>query len=84
MKDRLKKELQSQGADPNKSAGNPILVVAAIIGVLVIVGGQGETTVCDPRAGALVRCVVLYTYYSYFSFATTRYYCAVVVGRDNV
>lgn len=41
MKERLKKELISQGADPNKSAGNPILVVAAVIGLLVIVGGQG-------------------------------------------
>lgn len=41
MKERLKKELTSQGADPNKSAGNPILVVAGIIAVLVIVGGQG-------------------------------------------
>lgn len=43
MKDRLKRELQAQGADPNKSAGNPIVVVAAIIGLLVVVGGQGET-----------------------------------------
>lgn len=41
MKQRLRKELTSQGADPNKSAGNPILVVAGIIAVLVIVGGQG-------------------------------------------
>lgn len=41
MKERLKKELTSQGADPNKSAGNPILVVAGIIAVLVVVGGQG-------------------------------------------
>ncbi|CAM9688500.1 unnamed protein product [Hapterophycus canaliculatus] len=41
MKERLKKELVSQGADPNKSAGNPILIVAGIIAVLVIVGGQG-------------------------------------------
>ncbi|CAM9913454.1 unnamed protein product, partial [Laminaria digitata] len=41
MKDRLRKELTSQGADPNKSAGNPILVVAAVIAVLVVVGGQG-------------------------------------------
>ena len=43
MKDRLRKELTAQGADPNKSAGNPILIVAAIIAVLVVVGGQGET-----------------------------------------
>eukprot|EP00904_Undaria_pinnatifida_P009353 jgi/Undpi1/5548/HiC_scaffold_2.g00825.m1 len=41
MKDRLRKELTAQGADPNKSAGNPILIVAAIIAVLVVVGGQG-------------------------------------------
>ncbi|CAN0238146.1 unnamed protein product [Scytosiphon promiscuus] len=41
MKERLKRELVSQGADPNKSAGNPILIVAGIIAVLVIVGGQG-------------------------------------------
>lgn len=41
MKERLKRELESQGANPNKSAGNPILIVAAVIGVLVIVGGQG-------------------------------------------
>eukprot|EP00903_Cladosiphon_okamuranus_P019647 g18064.t1 len=41
MKERLKRELISQGADPNKSAGNPILIVAAVIGLLVIVGGQG-------------------------------------------
>lgn len=41
MKERLKRELVSQGADPNKSAGNPILIVAAVIGLLVIVGGQG-------------------------------------------
>lgn len=42
MKTRLRKELESQGANPNKSAGNPILVVAAIVGILVIVGGQGK------------------------------------------
>eukprot|EP00752_Nemacystus_decipiens_P011895 g10547.t1 len=41
MKERLKRELESQGANPNKSSGNPILVVAAVIGLLVIVGGQG-------------------------------------------
>lgn len=41
MKERLKRELESQGANPNKSAGNPILIVAAVIGLLVIVGGQG-------------------------------------------
>ncbi|CBJ26289.1 expressed unknown protein [Ectocarpus siliculosus] len=41
MQKRLRQELISQGADPNRSAGNPILVVAGIIAVLVIVGGQG-------------------------------------------
>lgn len=46
MKARLTRELESQGANPNKSAGNPILVVAAIVGLLVIVGGQGEKS-CD-------------------------------------
>lgn len=43
MKDRLRKELYAQGADPNKSAGNPILVVAGLIAILVVVGGKGET-----------------------------------------
>lgn len=43
MKARLRRELESQGANPNKSAGNPILVVAAVVGLLVIVGGKGET-----------------------------------------
>lgn len=42
MKDRLRRELESQGANPNKSAGNPILVVAAVVAVLVVIGGQGE------------------------------------------
>lgn len=46
MKARLTRELESQGANPNKSAGNPILVVAAVVGLLVIVGGQGEKS-CD-------------------------------------
>ncbi|CAM9161359.1 unnamed protein product [Ectocarpus sp. 12 AP-2014] len=41
MQKRLRQELISQGADPNRSAGNPILIVAGIIAVLVIVGGQG-------------------------------------------
>lgn len=42
MKDRLTRELESQGANPNKSAGNPILLVAAVVGLLVIIGGKGE------------------------------------------
>lgn len=42
MKSRLRQELISQGADPNKSAGNPILVISAIIAVLVIIGGKGK------------------------------------------
>lgn len=46
MKDRLRKELTSQGADPNKSAGNPILVVAAVIAVLVVAGGKGKSRSC--------------------------------------
>lgn len=44
MKARLRRELESQGANPNKSAGNPILVVAAVVGLLVIFGGKGEMT----------------------------------------
>ena len=41
MRDKIRRELQSQGADPNISAGNPILIVAGIVALLVIVGGQG-------------------------------------------
>lgn len=41
MRERLLREAQSQGADPNFNAGNPILVISAVIAVLVIVGGQG-------------------------------------------
>eukprot|EP00611_Tribonema_gayanum_P018618 TRINITY_DN3176_c0_g1_i4.p2 TRINITY_DN3176_c0_g1~~TRINITY_DN3176_c0_g1_i4.p2 ORF type:complete len:209 (-),score=70.02 TRINITY_DN3176_c0_g1_i4:637-1263(-) len=41
MKAKLRKELISQGADPNRSSGNGILIVAAVIGVLVVLGGQG-------------------------------------------
>ena len=42
MKSRLRQELISQGADPNRSVGNPILVVSAVIALLVIIGGKGE------------------------------------------
>lgn len=52
MKARLRRELESQGANPNKSAGNPILVVAAVIGVLVIIGGQGKTYCSGPSVRA--------------------------------
>lgn len=45
MKEKLRRELVSQGADPNYSAGpiwgNPILLVSIVITILVIVGGQG-------------------------------------------
>jgi hypothetical protein len=45
MKNKLRRELISQGADPNYSAGpilgNPILIISAIIAVLVIIGGKG-------------------------------------------
>eukprot|EP00600_Ochromonadales_sp_CCMP1393_P010261 CAMPEP_0174975140 /NCGR_PEP_ID=MMETSP0004_2-20121128/12270_1 /TAXON_ID=420556 /ORGANISM="Ochromonas sp., Strain CCMP1393" /LENGTH=107 /DNA_ID=CAMNT_0016225943 /DNA_START=164 /DNA_END=487 /DNA_ORIENTATION=+ len=44
MRDRLRAELRSQGADPNYSAGavkgNPILIVSAVIALLVIAGGK--------------------------------------------
>ena len=44
MKDKLKRELQSQGADPNYSAGpilgNPILIIAGVIAILVLAGGK--------------------------------------------
>ena len=45
MKEKLRKELQSQGADPNYSAGpikgNPILIISAVVAVLVLLGGKG-------------------------------------------
>ena len=36
MQKKLLREMQSQGADPNKSAGNPILLISAVIAVLAI------------------------------------------------
>ena len=45
MKDKLRKELISQGADPNYSAGpvlgNPILLISGVVAILVILGGKG-------------------------------------------
>lgn len=45
MKQKLRQELISQGADPNYSAGpilgNPILIISFVIGILVLVGGKG-------------------------------------------
>ena len=41
MKDKLKQELQAQGAYSNKKSANPILIIGAIVAVAVIVGGQG-------------------------------------------
>jgi hypothetical protein len=44
MRERLIKEMQSQGADPNYSAGavkgNPILIISVVIAFLVIAGGK--------------------------------------------
>ncbi|KAJ1413920.1 hypothetical protein B484DRAFT_454970 [Ochromonadaceae sp. CCMP2298] len=44
MRDKLRKELQSQGADPNYSAGaikgNPILIISVIVAILVVAGGK--------------------------------------------
>lgn len=51
MKSRLRQELISQGADPNKSAGNPILVISAIIAILVVIGGKGKTDLTPSGAG---------------------------------
>eukprot|EP01038_Epipyxis_sp_PR26KG_P009370 gene9370-12625_t len=45
MKEKLRAELRSQGADPNYSAGpvlgNPILIISFIVAVLVVAGGKG-------------------------------------------
>ena len=45
MKQKLRQELISQGADPNYSAGpvlgNPILLISFVIGILVLIGGKG-------------------------------------------
>lgn len=45
MKQKLRQELISQGADPNYSAGpilgNPILLISFVIGILVLLGGKG-------------------------------------------
>lgn len=45
MRQRLRRELQAQGADPNYSAGpikgNPILIVSAVVAILVLLGGKG-------------------------------------------
>jgi len=45
MKERLRAELRSQGADPNYSAGpilgNPILLISFVITFLVLIGGKG-------------------------------------------
>ena len=77
MKDRLRKELTAQGADPNKSAGNPILVVAAVIAVLVVVGGQGQTS-----RGTILRCccvLLCWCYCSYIIFILILYCrCAIL------
>jgi len=41
MKERLRRESQSLGGDPNVAGANPILIISAIIGILVIAGGKG-------------------------------------------
>lgn len=41
MKDKLRRELESQGANPNVAGANPILIISGIVALLVIVGGQG-------------------------------------------
>ncbi|KAM3568271.1 hypothetical protein VYU27_009603 [Nannochloropsis oceanica] len=41
MRQKLLNEARATGADYNSSNGNPILIVAAVIGVLVILGGKG-------------------------------------------
>jgi|MDTE01.1.fsa_nt_gb hypothetical protein len=41
MRDKLKQELQAQGAYSNKKSSNPILIIGAVVAVAVIVGGQG-------------------------------------------
>ena len=41
MQEKMRRELQSQGNDPNVSAGNPILLISGIVAILVILGGKG-------------------------------------------
>ena len=36
MQQKLIKEMQDQGADPNTAAGNPILIISGVIAVAVI------------------------------------------------
>lgn len=40
MKDKIRRELVAGGSDPNVAAGNPILLIAGVIAVLVIAGGK--------------------------------------------
>ena len=41
MKDKLRAELEAQGANPNKAGANPILIISGVVALLVIVGGSG-------------------------------------------
>mmetsp|Transcript_13449 Transcript_13449/g.21028 ORF Transcript_13449/g.21028 Transcript_13449/m.21028 type:complete len:150 (+) Transcript_13449:72-521(+) len=41
MKEKLRRELEAQGANPNKAAANPILIISGVIAVLVILAGGG-------------------------------------------
>ena len=45
MRDKMRKELQDNGADPNYSRGpilgNPIVLISVVITALVILGGKG-------------------------------------------
>jgi len=40
MRERLRRESQALGGDPNVKGANPILIIGAIIGALVILGGK--------------------------------------------
>ena len=41
MKDKLRAELQAQGAYSNKKSANPILIISGAVALLVIIGGSG-------------------------------------------
>jgi hypothetical protein len=41
MKEKLRGELQAQGAFANKKSSNPILVISGVVALAVILGGQG-------------------------------------------
>lgn len=41
MKEKLRGELQAQGAYANKKSANPILIISGVVALLVLLGGQG-------------------------------------------